>query len=230
MQQNKITIRHLADLPLGGFAGIVEKQMVMSPLLWPDARNRKDISHGLGDFVYLSTGHFKAHDGAPVHPHENIDIVTLVLGGTVAHSGTLGDGTVIHAPGVQVQRAGSGMQHSEFSPDSNKADFVQMWFLPPEKGLKPDYQNVTIEEEKLITVLGGTDNNCFRNSMTCQVGFIQANDSITSHQPFIAFITEGSAQVNDLTVSEGDLVEGDSINLMAKSRLGLVLIQATAGM
>ncbi len=82
------------DVPQGGFAGIVEKQMVISPKLMPGAVNRKDISHGLGDFIYLSSGHFKLHDGAPLHPHDNVDIVTVVLSGSIAHAGTLGDGTM----------------------------------------------------------------------------------------------------------------------------------------
>ena len=105
MKDNKLRVIHIDDIPQGGFAGIVEKRMVISPQLMPDALNRKDISHGFGDFIYLSTGYFKPKDGAPLHPHENVDIVTVVMSGSIAHAGTLGDGTVIHAPAVQVQRS-----------------------------------------------------------------------------------------------------------------------------
>jgi len=44
--------------------------------------------------------------------------------GNIAHAGTLGNGTKIHAPEVQVQRAGTGMRHSEMNPDDSNADFV----------------------------------------------------------------------------------------------------------
>ena len=225
MNRHEFRVVHIDDIPQGGFAGIVEKQMVISPRLMPGAVNRKDISHGLKDFIYLSTGHFKPKDGAPLHPHANVDIVTVVLSGSIAHAGTLGDGTVIHAPAVQVQRAGTGMRHSEISPDDNKADFVQIWFMPPEQGLAPDYQNIRLDEGKLTTVLGGDCVDCFDNNMTCKVGNIPANDSLECDRQFIALITEGNATANDISVSKGDLLEGDALHIEAVSKLGIVLIQ-----
>jgi hypothetical protein len=224
MHELGLRVVHSDDIPQGGFAGIVEKQMVISPHLMPDALNRKDISHGLGDFVYLATGYFKPNDGAPMHSHENVDIVTVVLNGSLAHAGTLGDGTVIHAPAVQVQRAGTGMRHSEINPDDSKAEFVQIWFLPPEQGLSPDYQNISLEEGKLTTVLGAGCARCFDNNMTCKAGNLSANESLSCNQQFIALITEGNATANGLSVSRGDLLEGDSLHIEAISKLGMVLI------
>ncbi|KHD08953.1 Pirin-like protein [Candidatus Thiomargarita nelsonii] len=224
MKKNRLRVVHIDDLPLGGFAGIVEKQMVLSSQLMPGALDRKDISHGFGDFVYLSTGYFKPNDGAPLHPHENVDIVTVVLSGNLAHAGTLGDGSVIHAPAVQVQRAGTGMRHSEINPDDSKADFVQIWFIPPEQGLAPDYQNISLEGGRLTTVLGGDCAECFDNKMTCKVGNIPANNSLECNQQFIALITEGNATANGFSVSKGDLLEGDSLHIEAISKLGMVLI------
>jgi redox-sensitive bicupin YhaK (pirin superfamily) len=224
MKENRFRVIHLGDIPQGGFAGIVEKQIVISPKLMPGALNRKDISHGFGDFVYLSTGHFKPNDGAPLHPHDNVDIVTIVISGSIAHAGTLGDGTVIHAPSVQVQRAGAGMRHSEINPDAIAAEFVQIWFLPPEQGLSPDYQNISLEDGKLTTVLGAGCAKCFDNNMTCKVGNISANESLSCNQQFIALITEGNATANGLIVSLGDLLEGDSLHIEAISKLGMVLI------
>jgi hypothetical protein len=153
-----------------------------------------------------------------------VDIVTVVLSGSIAHAGTLGDGTVIHAPAVQVQRAGTGMRHSEVSPDYRKADFVQIWFLPPEQGLAPDYQNISLEDGELTTVLGGDCVECFDNNMTCKVGNIPADDSLECDQQFIALITEGNATANGIRVSRGDLLEGDTLRIEARSKLGMVLI------
>lgn len=224
MKTDKLRVVHIDDIPLGGFAGIVEKQMVISPRLMPGVANRKDISHGLGDFIYLSTGHFQPNDGAPLHPHDNVDIVTVVLSGSIAHAGTLGDGTVIHAPAVQVQRAGTGMRHSEINPDDSKADFVQIWFLPPERGLAPDYQNISLEDGKLTTVLGADCDECFDNNMICKVGNIPAGDSFDCDHPFVALITEGNATANGISVSKGDLLEGNALHIEAKLTLGVVLI------
>lgn len=231
MNTDNIRIINTDSLPLGGFAGIVEKQMVMSPKLIPSAASRTDISFGLDSFVYLSTGYFKPNDGAPLHPHENIDIVTLVLSGQLAHKGTLGDGTVIHSPGVQVQRAGTGMQHSEINIDVHKAKFVQIWFLPPKNNLTPAYQDITLIPGKLITVLGGLDtgekSKAFENTMTCQIGTLNDGYSMTLEVPFIAFITHGKAIINGQMITEGSLIEGNNLNLQVVEELGLVLISST---
>jgi len=224
MKTNKLRVIHLKDIPQGGFAGIVEQQMVISPKFMPQAIERNDISHGLNDFIYLATGHFKAHDGAPLHPHDNVDIVTVVLTGSIAHAGTLGDGTVIDAPNVQVQRAGTGMRHSEINPNDGKADFVQMWFLPPTQNLTPDYRNFSLKDGTLNTVLGGDCDTCFDNNMTCQVGTLRANEQVECEQNFIALITAGDATANGIKVTQGDLLAGDSLDIKANSTLGLILI------
>jgi hypothetical protein len=83
--KNDMRIIHVSDLPLGGFAGIVEKQVVISHKLKKSANLRTDISLGLGGLIYLSTGHFKPNDGAPLHPHDNVDIVPCRLLRTKNH-------------------------------------------------------------------------------------------------------------------------------------------------
>ncbi|WP_218061282.1 pirin family protein [Pseudoalteromonas luteoviolacea] len=146
MNTDEIRIIDKQTLPLGGFAGIVETRMAMSPRAWPHARSNSQISHGLDDFIYLAYGHFKPNNGAPIHPHTDVDIVSFITSGSVGHQGSLGDGTVINGPGVQVQRAGTGMQHAEFSVNDEKAGIVQIWFLPPRNGLTPAYQDFKLEK------------------------------------------------------------------------------------
>jgi len=225
MANEAIRIIHRDDLPVGGFAGIVETRMVISPVMSAEVKNNNKISHGLSDFIYLASGHFKPHDGAPLHPHQDVDIVTLVLNGAVGHKGTLGDGTVVEGPGVQVQRAGMGMQHSEFNVKDSNAEFVQLWFLPPEQGLRPAYQNIKLDEHALTTVLGGHNDDTFHSNMICQVGFLDNDVSTNSSLPFVAMLTKGSATANGVQVKAGDLIEGHSLNLIAHERVGLVLIQ-----
>jgi hypothetical protein len=229
MANEAIRIIHRDDLPVGGFAGIVETRMVISPVMSAEVKNNNKISHGLSDFIYLASGHFKPHDGAPLHPHQDVDIVTLVLNGAVGHKGTLGDGTVVEGPGVQVQRAGTGMQHSEFNVKDSNAEFVQLWFLPPEPGLRSAYQNIKLDEHGLTTVLGGHNDDTFHSNMICQVGFLDNDVSTNSSLPFVAMLTKGSATANGVQVKAGDLIEGHGLNLIAHERVGLVLIQDKSG-
>jgi hypothetical protein len=225
MSNEPVQIIHRADLPVGGFAGIVETQMVMNPTYWDKSEASSAISHGLNDFVYLSIGYFKPHDGATLHPHDNIDIVSVVLNSDVGHKGTLGDGSVIHGLGVQVQRAGTGMQHSEFNLNDTNADFIQLWFKPPENDLIPDYQNIKLVESGMTTVLGGQNDGTFHSNMICQVGYLETNESITTDKPFITLITSGSVMANGVLARAGDLVSGNKLKLHVEAKAGLILIQ-----
>lgn len=227
MTMQSLRIIHRDELPLAGFAGIVETHMVMSPQVWKEAEKRNDISHGFGDFIYLASGYFKPNDGAPLHPHIDVDIVSVVLNGSVGHKGTLGDGTVIEGPGVQVQRAGTGMQHSEFNLNNSEAEIIQIWFLPQETDLEPAYKSFSLKKNELTTVLGGNIDDSFHNNMTCQVGFIPKGQSIIRNQPFVAMITQGSAIANGTSVNQGDLIEGSALHLSSNEDFGLVLIQST---
>lgn len=226
MNTSKIRIIDKDKLPLGGFAGIVETRMVLSPKLWPQAKLNNQVSHGLGDFIYLAYGYFKPGEGVPIHPHNDVDIVSFITSGSVGHKGTLGDGTVINGPGVQVQRAGTGMQHSEFSVNETEAGIVQIWFLPPKNGLTPAYQDFAINEGGMTTVLGGQNDGTFDSKMHCQIGFPEDGKQIDVNKPFIAIITRGTATINGEKVKQGQLIEGELMSLTASKDLGLVLITA----
>lgn len=228
MNEQPLRIIHRDQLPTGGFDGIVETRMAMSPNIWQEAANRNDISHGLGDFIYLASGYFKPNDGAPLHPHNDVDIVSIILSGEVGHKGSLGDGTTIKGPGVQVQRAGTGMEHAEFSLSESRADILQLWFLPPQKNLTPAYQDFDLQAGEFTTVLGGSAKNRFDSNMTCQVGLISKNQTIQSDGPFIAFITQGHATANGQSVVEGDLLEGNALQISSDQEFGLVLIKHNA--
>ena len=218
-----LRVIHDRDLPEGGFAGIVEKQMLMSPDYWPQAAGRSDISHGLGDLVYIAQGLFLPNDGAPMHPHKDVDIVSVVFSGAIAHKGSLGDGTEIHAPEVQVQRAGTGMEHSEYSITDQPSDAVQIWFRPPSIGLAPGYKNFKLNESEVTPVFGG-ESGSFESRMTCKVGFLPTGKRLDLDQEFVLLVADGAGTANGETVAKGDLVEGPSLELAADEPISLVLV------
>lgn len=215
------------QLPLGGFAGIVETRMAMNPHIWKDAAAREDISHGLGDFIYLANGYFKPNDGAPIHPHQDVDIVSIILNGEVGHKGTLGDGTTIKGPGIQVQRAGTGMQHAEFSLTDEAAGIIQVWFLPPKNGLTPAYQNFDLPAGEITTVLGGEDT--FDSTMRCRVGDLTAGKRLSFADDAIVLLTDGEATIynesGETAVKKDDFIEGNDFTLTTQSGCHVVIIE-----
>ncbi len=78
--------------------------------------------------------------GFPQHPHDNMEIITYIVSGQLAHKDTLGSGAVIGPGDVQYMAAGTGIEHSEFNPSKTEpAHLLQIWIKPAARDLKPNY-------------------------------------------------------------------------------------------
>ena len=88
----------------------------------------------------------KGGAGFSPHPHKDMEIVTYILAGALAHRDSLGTGSVIRAGQIQRMSAGSGIVHAEFNASREEAvHLLQIWIVPSRLGLKPSYEQKKID-------------------------------------------------------------------------------------
>jgi redox-sensitive bicupin YhaK (pirin superfamily) len=81
--------------------------------------------------------------GFGTHPHRDMEILTYVLEGELAHRDSMGNAGIVRAGGVQYMSAGTGVTHSEENPSTMEPlHLVQMWVVPRSEGLPPNYGQV----------------------------------------------------------------------------------------
>lgn len=95
---------------------------------------------GFGVLRVLNDDIIEPGQGFGTHPHDNMEIITLILDGALEHRDSMGSGSVIYSGEVQVMSAGSGVTHSEFNPSKKeKTNLLQIWINTKERNIKPRY-------------------------------------------------------------------------------------------
>ena len=98
---------------------------------------------GFGALRVINDDIVKPSKGFSTHPHENMEIVSIPLQGTLRHQDSMGNLHVIEAGEVQIMSAGTGITHSEYNDsDADDVQFLQIWVLPEERDITPRYDQI----------------------------------------------------------------------------------------
>jgi hypothetical protein len=96
--------------------------------------------------------------GFPTHPHADMEIITYVLDGVLAHKDSIGNGAAIRPGEVQRMTAGTGIRHSEFNASREApVHLLQIWLLPERTGLTPGYEQKAFEIGAAPTLVASRD-------------------------------------------------------------------------
>jgi hypothetical protein len=119
---------------------------------------------GFGPLRVINEDRVQPGQGFGTHGHRDMEIISYVLEGALAHEDSLGNGSVIRPGDVQRMTAGTGVRHSEFNHSpSELVHFLQIWLIPETQGLAPSYDERTFGDDekrgtlRLIAARDGRD-------------------------------------------------------------------------
>ena len=217
------------SLKEGGFAGLKEHRLVKDPKHFDPQENDDGSWPGLGNFIFLADARYMPHGETRMHSHHELDIISVLVDGRIAHQGSLQHGQDLSCNDVQVQRAGGeGFSHNEINPDASWNRMIQLWALPEVAGQAAGYKLYKPATGELTRVYGGEYNSAtdFPAKTKIDVALLSNGQQIEVDEPFLAYITRGKGLANNEPVEDGDLLRGRSITFQARGNVQLILIHA----
>lgn len=216
------------DLPQGGFAGLREKQFVTDSRVF-GPHKRPEASNGLGNFVYLADANFVPHGETRLHPHREIDVISVMVEGRIHHEGSLEQGQNLEPGSVQVQRAGGeGFTHNEINPDPTENQMIQLWFLPDQPGQPAGYKLYQPTPGERTHVYGGTTDQdaTFGSKTRMDVILATPGQTIEQSGESMAFITRGQGMIEEQIIEARTLIRTSDLKFTATSESQVILIYA----
>ncbi len=135
---------------------------------------------GFGSLRVINEDTVQAGAGFGKHPHDNMEIISYLVAGSLEHQDSMGTGSIIKPGEIQIMTAGTGIKHSEFNHSKTELlHFLQIWIIPEEPSLNPRYQQKTIKKEQNKFILIGSRDT--------------RDDAVTIHQDvnlYAAYLTQ----------------------------------------
>jgi len=193
---------------------------------------------GWGNLRVINEDRIAPGTGFGTHGHRDMEIISYVLSGELAHKDTLGNVKGIPPGDVQRMSAGSGVQHSEFNHAPNTTThFLQIWIEPNVTGITPSYEQKTFADAekkgrlRLLACADGADGSVtIHADARLYAGLLDSAQTVQlaldSNRKCYVHLVRGALAVNGVALATGDaaLVEGESELRLDQGRDAEVLV------
>ena len=181
--------------------------------------NYYDPSHmGFGALRVINDDRIAAGRGFGTHGHRDMEIITYVLDGAIAHKDSMGSGSTIQPGNVQRMSAGRGVMHSEFNPRADKeTHMLQIWIEPNVTGIAPEYEEKAFSDaqkrgrlQALVSGDGVDGSMIIHQDARLYAGLFNGDESATLElapgRRAWVHVARGGLTVNGVALAAGDAV------------------------
>jgi len=199
--------------------GVAEHGWLHSHFSFSFAEYYNPARMGFGALRVINDDIVEAGEGFGMHPHRDMEIVSIVTKGVLTHKDSFGNHGEVHAGEIQYMSAGEGVLHSEFASKEESAALFQIWIHPNQKGGKPlynqrDFRDVT-KSNQWVTLVSPDGRD---NSITIrQDAFIATTEmdegktiSLAPSSPNrgkLVLVVEGEIKIDGMTLETRDEVQ-----------------------
>jgi redox-sensitive bicupin YhaK (pirin superfamily) len=193
---------------------------------------------GYGALRVINEDRVAPGKGFGTHPHRDMEIISYVLEGALAHKDSIGTGSVIRPGDVQRMSAGTGVLHSEFNPSpQEQVHFLQIWIEPNQHGIAPSYEQKTFSSDqkqgrlRLIASPDAAEGSVKIHQDARVYAIVLDDDDAASHalapgRKAYVHVARGAVQLNDsaLTAGDGAKVSGEQELRLSGGKAAEVLL------
>jgi quercetin 2,3-dioxygenase len=193
---------------------------------------------GFGNLRVINEDRVAPGQGFGTHGHRDMEIISYVLEGELAHRDTMGNVETIPPGDVQRMSAGSGVQHSEFNHAKDRTThFLQIWILPKTMDVRPSYEQKRFADEekrgrlRLIASPDGADGSVAINAdARLYAGLFDGSEQATlatsANRKYYVHLVRGDLSVNGRALHAGDaaMLEGEPNVALSDGRNAEVLV------
>jgi quercetin 2,3-dioxygenase len=188
-----------------------------------------DPAHmGFGPLRVINEDRVQAGKGFGTHGHRDMEIISYVLEGSLAHKDSIGTGSVIRPGDVQRMSAGTGVMHSEFNgSDQEPVHFLQIWIEPNVRGVKPSYEEKRFEPQskrgklRLVASPDGREGSVTIHQDAFLYAVLLDGAEVVEHRPGAGRRTYVHVVRGDVTVNGNPLAHGDALKLSGEQAVRL---------
>jgi redox-sensitive bicupin YhaK (pirin superfamily) len=193
-----------------------------------------------GTLLAFNDDFVQAGKGFGIHPHMNMEIISVMLQGSMNHKDSMGYSNVVHEDWVQIMSAGSGLYHEEYNVGDNDVNFLQIWIQPKQQNIRPRYQFRHFPKEKrrnkLQTIISSEEGleHCWINQNTkLSLGLFDAGQQVPytfnpANKCLFIFAIKGNITVNGTPLRHRDALgiwEVDTLSITCDTRAEFLLIE-----